>query len=81
MALGNPYPPPAPGVLANMCAQAAWREGLDDQVRLLLEWSADTIRGCEIERGRALQRAEHLEAEAATYAAMIYGSNRNGGAT
>jgi len=58
----NPYPPPAPGVLAQMCARAAWRQDLDDDVRLLLEWAADTITGSEFERGRALGRAERLEA-------------------
>ena len=80
MASDNPYPPPAPGVLADMCALASWQDDLDDNVRKLLEWAADTIRGSEIERGRALSRCEHLEAEAATYAALLYGPNQKGGA-
>lgn len=80
MADGNPYPPPAPLVLSNMLAQAAWRPDLDDQLRLLLEWASDTIRGCEIERGRAMSRAEHKEAEAETYAKLLYGPNQKGGA-
>ena len=62
MSSDNPMRPPAPGVLARMCARAAWRNDIDDDVRLLLEWASDTIKGSEIERGRALSRAEHLEA-------------------
>jgi len=71
MALDNPYQPPAPGVLANMCAQAAWRPDIDDQCRLLLEWCADTIRLIETQRGRAMSRAERLEAECEDLKAYI----------
>ena len=62
MSVDNPMPPPAPGVLARMCARAAWRNDIEDDVRLLLEWASDTIKGSEIDRGRALSRAERLEA-------------------
>ena len=78
MACDNPYPPPAPGVLARKLAKAAWRQDLDDEVRLLLEWASDTIRGCEFERGRALSRAERFEAEAAAMRAIVYGSQKGG---
>ena len=35
---GNPYPAPAPRVLADMCAIHAWSEHIDDNTRLLMEW-------------------------------------------
>ena len=80
MACDNPYPPPAAGVLADMCAVAAWDDHIDDHSRKLLEWSADTIRALLIANGRYANRAEHLEAEVATYAALLYGPNQKGGA-
>ena len=80
MSSQSPYPCPAAGVLADLCAQAAWLDGIDDHTRLLLEWSADTIRALLIANGRYANRAEHLEAEAATYAALLYGPNQKGGA-
>ena len=80
MACDNPYPSPAPGVLADMCAVAAWDDHLDDHARKLLEWAADTIRELMVANGRHANRAEHWEAEAATYAALLYGPNQKGGA-
>jgi hypothetical protein len=62
MSSDNPDQPPAPGVLARMCARAAWRNDIDDDVRLLLEWASDTIKLSEMQRCLALCRAEHLEA-------------------
>lgn len=56
-----------------MCARRAWDEDVDDKSRQLLEWAADTIRALLIANGRYANRAEHLEAEAATYAALLYG--------
>ena len=44
MSNGNPYPPPAPRELADMCAIQAWENHLDDQTRLLLEFAADELR-------------------------------------
>lgn len=58
----------------------AWEDSIDDRSRQLLEWAADTIRGLIIANGRYVNRAEHLEAEAATYAALLYGPNQKGGA-
>lgn len=80
MAEHNPYPLPAAGILADMCAVAAWDDDVDDHARKLLEWSADTIRALLIANGRYVNRCEHLEAEAATYAALLYGPNQKGGA-
>lgn len=42
--IDNPYPAPAPNVVADMCAMHAWSDHIDDHTRKLLEWSADTIR-------------------------------------
>lgn len=63
-----------------MCARRAWDDNVDDKSRQLLEWAADTIRALLIANGRYANRAEHLEAEAATYAALLYGPNQKGGA-
>lgn len=71
MALDNPYPPPAPGVLANLLAQAAWRSDIDDQLRLILEWGSDTIRAIDLQRGRDKIRAERFEAECEQLKAYI----------
>jgi len=80
MAVDNPYPAPAASVLADMCAVHAWSEGIDDHTRLLLEWSADTIRQLLTANNRLAQRAEQREAEAETYARALYGPNQKGGA-
>lgn len=80
MATDNPYPAPAPLILADLCAQAAWIENIDDHTRKLLEWSADTIRDLIVANGRYANKAEHFEAEAATYASLLYGPNQKGGA-
>lgn len=76
----SPVPPPAAGVLADMCARRSWDDDTDDRSRQLLEWAADTIRALLVANGRYANRAEHLEAEAATYAALLYGPNQKGGA-
>lgn len=76
----SPPPAPAAGVLADLCARAAWDDDVDDDARQLLEWAADTIRALLIANGRYANRAEHLEAEAATYEALLYGPNQKGGA-
>lgn len=74
----NPYKAPAPGVLADMCAIHAWSDHLDDHSRLLLERAAETIRILVVSNSRSLNRAEHLEAEVETYAALLYGPERGG---
>jgi len=58
----KPYDLPPPSIVADLCAQRAWADDIDDDTRLLLEWAADTITGSKLERGRALGRAERLEA-------------------
>ena len=62
MSKENPYPAPSPRVLADMCAMHAWNEHIDDQTRLLLEWSADELRRL-MDRLVAQARA-HEQAEA-----------------
>ena len=75
-----PDHPPVPGILADMCAERAWDDDVDDKSRRLLEWAADTIRSLVINRSMAINRAEHLEAEVETYVAMIYGPGKGKGA-
>lgn len=75
MTLDCDVPPPAPaaGVLADWCAMHAWDDEIDDRSRQLLEWAAETIRAILIANARYANRAEHLEAEVQTYAALLYG--------
>lgn len=40
----KPYRLPAPSVVADMLAQRAWHDDIDDDTRLLAEMGADTIR-------------------------------------
>lgn len=40
----NPYDLPAPTIVADLCAQRAWDDSVDDDTRLRLEFAADTIR-------------------------------------
>lgn len=75
-----PRPAPAAGILADLCATRAWDDAIDDHSRQLLEWAADTIRALLVANGRYANRAEHLEAEVQTYAALLYGPNQKGGA-
>lgn len=44
MSSDNPYELPSPTVVADLCAQRAWADDLDDDTRLRLEFAADTIR-------------------------------------
>lgn len=75
-----PPPAPAAGVLADLLARRAWDDDVNDGDRLLLEWAADTIRAILVANARYANRAEHLEAEVQTYAALLYGPNQKGGA-
>lgn len=67
----NPPPAPPAGVLADLCARRAWDEDTDDASRQLLEWAADTIRAILIANARYANRAEHADAKAETYAALM----------
>jgi len=60
----KPYELPAPDVLANLCAMQAWHDHVDDDSRLLLEMSADTIRILMARCVRLAQALERKEARA-----------------
>lgn len=76
----QPFEMPPPGIVADWCAQRAWCNNIDDKDRLIHEMSSNTIRQLIIDRNKALSRAEQWEAEAMTYAAILYGPNQKGGA-
>jgi hypothetical protein len=59
----NPYKLPPPSIVADMCAQRAWDDEVDDDTRLRLEFAADTIR--ELMQ-RLVRQALHLERAEAT---------------
>lgn len=60
---GNPYKLPPPATVADLCAQRAWDDDVDDDTRIRLEFAADTIR---VLMKRLVRQALHLErAEAA----------------
>lgn len=59
---GNPYELPPPYVVADLCAQAAWRDEVDDDTRLRLEFAADTIRALMRRCVRLSQTLERAEA-------------------
>lgn len=75
-----PIPAPSPNILADLSARRSWDEGVSDHCRQLHEWNADTVRSLIVEIARLKNRNEHLEAEVATYAALLYGPNQKGGA-
>ena len=54
----NPYELPAPSIVADLCAQRAWDDAIDDDTRLRLEFAADTIR---LLMKRLVRQALHLE--------------------
>ena len=80
MATDNPYPAPAPLVLADMCAIQAWHDHLDDQSRKLLEWAADVIRQVVRENHRLSHQAEQLEGDNALLFHLHYGPQKGGAA-
>lgn len=80
MATDNPYPAPAPLVLADMCAIHAWHDHLDDQSRKLLEWAADVIRQVVRENHRLSHQAEQLEGDNALLFHLHYGPQKGGAA-
>ena len=59
---GNPYELPAPTIVADLCAQRAWDDEVDDDTRLRLEFAADTIRHLMARTVVLAQQLEHLEA-------------------
>lgn len=77
---GNPYPAPAPLVLADQCARAAWINHIDDGTRMLLEWAADTIREQASANVALTHRAEQLEGDNAHLFQTLYGPTRGGAA-
>ena len=80
MATDNPYPAPAPLVLADMCAMHCWSEDIDDHSRKLLEWAADTIR-CVVRMNACLSHdKETLEADNAHLFHLHYGPQKGGAA-
>jgi hypothetical protein len=78
MPTDNPYPPPAPLVLADMCAQAAWLDSIDDDSRKLLEWAADTIRLVVRRNAQLSHDRDQAEADAAHLFALHFGSTKGG---
>ena len=80
MATQNPYPPPAPLVLANMLAMHAWSNHLDDHSRLLLEWAADTVRGLCAKNAQLAHDRDQAEADADHLFQLHYGGQRGGAA-
>ena len=80
MATDNPYPAPAPLVLADMCAMQAWKDGIDDHSRKLLEWAADVIRQVVRENHRLSHRAEQVEGDNELLFHLHYGPQKGGAA-
>ena len=76
----NPYPAPAPLVLAEMCATHAWCDQIDDHSRKLLEWAADTIRDVVRKNARLSHDRDQAEADAAHLFALHYGPQQGGAA-
>ena len=70
MATDNPYPAPAPLVLADMCATQAWKDDIDDESRKIHEWTAEVIRQLVRENHRLTHKAEQLDG---TGAGLILG--------
>lgn len=80
MTTENPYQPPAPLVLADMCAVHAWSDHVDDQSRKLHEWCADTIRPLVHEIHRLRHKLEQLEGDNAHLFMLHYGPQKGGAA-
>ena len=76
----NPYPAPAPLVLADMCAMHCWSNHIDDHSRKLMEWAADTIRQVVRENHRLSHQVEQLEGDNALLFQLHYGPQQGGAA-
>ena len=80
MATDNPYPAPAPLVLADMCAMHCWSDDIDDHSRKLLEWAADTIRCVVRMNARLSHDKEQLEGDNELLFQLHYGPQQGGAA-
>ena len=80
MSCEAPEPAPPPCVLADLSARRSWDEGVSDACRQLHEWNADTVRWLKTKNLELSKRNEHLEAEVATYVAILYGPQKGGAA-
>lgn len=80
MQTDNPYPAPAPLVLADMMAMHCWANHLDDYTRLLCEWAPDTIRQLVRDNHRLSHKAEQLEGDNALLFHLHYGNQKGGAA-
>lgn len=80
MATDNPYPAPAPLVLADMCAMQAWNDHIDDHSRKLMEWAADVIRQVVADNHRLSHRAEQVEGDNELLFHLHYGPQKGGAA-
>ena len=67
----NPYKAPAPLIVADLCAQAAWLDNIDDDCRLRLEWAADTIRDLHTRLVKNAATLEKTESDAHRMAVYI----------
>jgi len=74
----NPYPPPAPLVLAQQCARAAWLNHIDDGTRMLLEWADEIIREQAASIVSLKHRVEQLEGDCAHLFLLHYGPQKGG---
>jgi hypothetical protein len=80
MKADNPYPAPAPLVLGKMCNRAAWRDDIDDEVRKLLEWAAETLPELVRKGHRLSHQVEQLEGDNALLFQLHYGPQKGGAA-
>jgi len=80
MKADNPYPAPAPLVLADMCAMHAWSDHIDDHSRKLMEWAADTIRLVVRRNAQLSHDRDQAEADAAHLFSLHYGPQKGGAA-
>ena len=71
---------PPPVTVANRCANRAWKDGLTDRDRYLLEAAADTIRDLIRRNYRLARMAEHHEADAELMFHLHYGRQKGGAA-
>jgi hypothetical protein len=78
METDNPYPAPAPLVLADMLAVHCWSEHLDDHTRKLVEWAADTIRLVARQNAQLSHDRDMAEADAAHLFNLHYGPTKGG---
>ena len=78
MATDNQYPAPAPLVLADLCAMQAWNDNIDDELRKLLEWSANVIRQVVSKNMQLSHENEQLEGDNALLFHLHYGPTEGG---